>query len=232
MSRAFVWLTLLVVYCWSKCEAGGEESHLRDSPNQQQWHHPSDTSLDKRSGESREITFGDWGNKPLMFGRLRMPVYYDQQYGKRAYQPRHPALLARHLMRSSTADKRHSPIASEVDNYSPSRFGKRHNDSYEGVKRNQMPSEFDLNLPLRFGKREYKKNKQRMVSKLIICCVIAITLLLHPAVLQVEANGGKNRILVRLGKRDWPSAFDDAIIDIAKAEENQQPFENLYLTEA
>lgn len=75
-----------------------------------------------------------------------------------------------------------------------------------------------------------------MVSKLIICLLIAITIVAQPDMLQVGANSARNRILVRLGKRSWsrPDILspEDYFVKAVKAEETRRLLADLYLTEA
>lgn len=162
MARACVFVALLFVACWWGCEgAPTPTTTTTDDDKQLEQLAAKDgfDSLGKRDSSDENSFQEDW-NKPLMFGRLRMPMYYSPDYGKRAYQPRHPAQLARarQLMRIAS-NKRQSQLPPEVDINLPLRFGKRYDSSGEGpdgVKRNQFTSEMDLNLPLRFGKRADK----------------------------------------------------------------------------
>lgn len=78
-----------------------------------------------------------------------------------------------------------------------------------------------------------------MASKLMICCFLAILVVLvqHPEMVEAEGGAaGKNRIMIRLGKRGrWNREFlspEDLFLAAKAEEENRQAIADFFLTEA
>jgi hypothetical protein len=147
MPMPFIWVSWLFVLCW--CGQGAAESSGDDNEpikwlKQQVWD-PNFNSMNKRPVGSQEGDGAHPNGRQLMFGRLRMPMYYTPEYGNGGKKRvGHPAMLSRHSMRTAMVDKRQWQIPPEVDINLPLRFGKRQDDG------------LDINLPLRFGKRSDK----------------------------------------------------------------------------